>query len=72
MYKRQNGISAFAAERLMRFGISVYVGAKGKVKEAVEAFKAGRLLKLEKAECVHAGVHDECAEHDTCAEHDER
>jgi len=56
-----SSISAFAAERLMKFGISVYIGAKGKVRDAVEAFKAGRLLKLEKAACVHATAHDECA-----------
>jgi predicted Fe-Mo cluster-binding NifX family protein len=49
------GLGRRAIDMFEEFGIDVYVGATGKVKDAIDAFKQGNLQK--------AGMDDACGKH---------
>jgi len=49
------GLGRRAISMFVDFGIDVYIGAYGKVKDAIDAFKHGELKK--------AGIDDACGQH---------
>lgn len=52
------GAGAGAINKLNEYGIKVYLGSKGTVREAVDSWKAGMLKEADaKSACAHHGSH---------------